>query len=187
MTPDRARAVIHAQSEFPYWGNYERFMTPEEVAHVRERFQSHPNGNITFAGIVQRIARSDRFEAPPYFDERDIEIARQRLAEWNERQGPRVGDWVDMLDGTQRRFTHDWGHGLQTTSGNQPGDASFYFYGHCMSFSGSLDRTIPRNRLQDTGDFREGRAWFFHHNQAGAHRGVHFSVPCRVFRQIAGA
>jgi hypothetical protein len=183
MTPDRARAVIRAQSEFPYWGNYERFMTPDELAHCRERFNNHPSGNITFAGIVHRIARADLFDAPPDFDEKDAEIARDRLAIWNARQGPRVGDWVDMLDGTQRRFTHHWGDSIQTTCGNVE-SGSFYFYGESMSFSGSLDPAIPINRLQDTGEIRHGRAWFFHHSQSGAGRGVYFTVPCRVFRQV---
>lgn len=186
MTPERARHVIREQSQFPYWGNYERFMSAGEVAHVRERFQNHPSGNISFAGIVQRIARSDRFEAPPDFDEKDIEIARGRLSTWNERQGPRVGDWVDMLDGTQRRFTHNWGDGLQTTCGN--GDSgSFYFAKGCMSYSGGLDPSIPNGQLVDTGETRLGCAWFFHHDHSGAHRGVYFKAPCRVFRQVAGA
>jgi hypothetical protein len=191
MTPERAREVIRQQSHFPYWGNYERFMTPDEIAFTRERFNNHPSGNITFAGIVQRLARSDRFEAPPDFDERDAEIATERLAIWNKRQGPRVGDFVHMLDGTLRRFAHDWGEDIQTTCKRQTLGAkddacgSFYFFGESMSMSGGLDRAIPKSGLVDTGEFQNGSTWFFHHNQSGASRGVYFTVPCRVFRQVA--
>lgn len=183
MTPDRAREVIRAQSQFPYWGNYEKFMTADEVAHCRQLFENDRSGSITLAAVVQRIARRDYFEAPPNFDDRDVEIARERLAEWNERQGPRVGDWIAMRDGTMRRFTHNWGDGLQTTCGD--GDAgSFYFYGCSMSFSGSLDRSVPASEIVETSEIRNGRAWFFHHGQTGAHRGVYFTVPCRVYRQV---
>jgi hypothetical protein len=194
LTPARAREIIRAQSRFPYWGNYQRFLTPDELAEVQGLFEQSDNGSITFAGIVQRRARADVFDAPPNFDERDVEIARERLAEWNELPGPRVGDWVKMLDGTVRRFTHDWGDEIQTTSAS-PGlctvdgpdreSGSFYFHGSGMSFSGGLDRSIPKAGLVETEEVKEGRAWFFHHGHSGAHRGVHFTVPCRVFKQVA--
>lgn len=185
MTPDRAREVIRAQSQYPYWGNYEKFMTVNEVADVRKRFANHPNGNITFAGIVQRISRSDYFNLPPDFDDKDAELARERLASWNERQGPRVGDWVDMPDGTQRRFTHNWGDSLQTTCGNGDNESFYFASPGGMSYSGGLDPSIPVERLQDTGEFRQGRAWFFHHDHSGANRGVYFTIPCRVYKVTA--
>jgi hypothetical protein len=182
MTPDRAREVIHAQSKFPYWGNYQKFMTPEEVAHVQELFANDRSGNITFGAIVHRIARRGYWSAPPDFDERDAQLARDRLAEWDAIDGARVGDWIAMRDGTMRRFTHHWGDGLQTTVTHHV-DASFYFSGDCMSFSGSLDPTIPLADILPTSETKNGSAWFFHHGQVGAHRGVHFAVPCRVFKQ----
>lgn len=120
------------------------------------------------------------------FDHIDESIRQLRLAAWRARTGPRVGDYVEMLDGTLRRFTHDWDDEIQTTSGFQAQDASFYFTstGHC-SFSGSLDPSIPKARLVETEQSKEGRVWFFHHDHAGASRGVHCSIPCRVYRQVA--
>ena len=118
----------------------------------------------------------------PIFDARDAALRDERLAVWNAVQGPRVGDWVIMPDGAELRFTHDWGDEIQTTCRHLRQDASFYFYGDCMSFSGSLDPAIPKADLVDTGETRNGRTWFFHHNEARAYNGVHFEVPCRVFR-----
>jgi hypothetical protein len=180
LTPGRAREIIRAQSQFPYWGNYSKFMTPEESAFVADAFKQSESGNVSIAGIVQRRARADMWEQPPHFDDKDVAIARERLTEWNSRPGPRVGDWVKMLDGTLRRFTHDWGTDIQTTLASGV-DASFYFYGSCMSFSGSLDRAIPKASLVETAEIKPGNAWFFHHNSSGAGRGVYFTVPCRVF------
>lgn len=82
------------------------------------------------------------------------------------------------------RFTHDWGDSIQTTVGAKHpchGDASFYLSDGYASFSGSLDPAINKARLRDTGEMLEGSFWFFHHNFAGAGRGVYFRIPCRVF------
>jgi len=57
MTPERARDLIRAQSQFPYWGNYSRFMTADERDQVMEAFRTAPSGNISVAAIVHRIAR----------------------------------------------------------------------------------------------------------------------------------
>jgi hypothetical protein len=118
----------------------------------------------------------------PRFDQRDEEIKSERVALWNARTGPRVGDFVIMPDGTTRRFTYAWDDDIQTTSKTYPGDASFYFAGACCSFSGSLNPGLPKKHLVDTGDVREGAVWFFHHDQARAHNGVRTTIPCRVYR-----
>lgn len=118
------------------------------------------------------------------FDERDAEILAVREREFNELQGPRVGDYLRTKDGFLR-FTHDWGDAIQTTvrpSHPCNGDASFYLStdGH-VSFSGSLDPSIAKTTLRDTGETQHGSFWFFHHNFAGAGRSVHFKIACRVF------
>lgn len=117
------------------------------------------------------------------FDQRDGEILQDRLAKWSSGKGPRVGDWCIMLDGTVRRFSHDWGDQIQTTH-PEFGIGSFFFGNGYMSYSGSLDSAIAKNLLVDTGEEKDGRAWFFHHDFWGAHRGVEFNIPCKVYREI---
>jgi len=120
----------------------------------------------------------------PVFDERDAALREKRIAEWNGRPGPRVGDFIIMRDGSYARFSHDWGDGLQTTTGEF--GASFYFGGDgWVSFSGGLDPSIPSGEIEPTEEVREGGFWFFHHNESRAHNGVWFKVPCRVFRRKA--
>lgn len=113
-------------------------------------------------------------------DETDTAICDRRLTEWNAIEGPRVGDWVLMPDATLRRFTHDWGDGLQTTIDRMPG--SFYFGNGYMSYSGGLDPIIPRAKIRPVDDVRFGACWFFHHDRQRAGNGVNLSVPCRVFK-----
>jgi hypothetical protein len=91
-----------------------------------------------------------------------------------------------MLDGTTRRFTHDWDDGLQTSCKDSCG--CFYFGtghggGSYMSYSGSLDPTIPRKSLVDLKMWKDGSVWIFHHDHWGANRGVYTLVPLRVFKQ----
>lgn len=122
----------------------------------------------------------------PEFDDKDKAILADRVAAWDAKQGPRVGDFVHMLDGTLRRFTHDHGNDIQTTGKGQfAADVSFYFGVGYMSFLGTLDRAIPKASLEQTDETAFGGAWFFHHDQAGAHCGVYFTVNCRVYRQQA--
>ncbi len=122
----------------------------------------------------------------PQFDERDQGILDARLQRWNQQEGPRVGDWLLMLDGTERRFTHRWEDRLQVQykwhNGNV-GHGSFYFAGDCMSYSGSLDDAIPLDQIEKTDGLRDAPAWFFHHDEWRAHNGVDVTIPCRVFRQ----
>lgn len=113
------------------------------------------------------------------FDEKDEAIRVARLAKWQARSGPRVGDFVRMPDGELRRWAYHWGDSIQPTWGP---DASFYFTGGGgMSMSGGLDSSIALDRIRDTGETVDGGCWFFHHDSSGAHRGVTCTVPCRVY------
>ncbi len=117
----------------------------------------------------------------PQFDELDAALLHKRELLWNKRTGPRVGDWCRMPgEDKLRRFTHDWGDGLQTTW-PQHGLGSFYFSGGGASYSGSLDPSLPKTALIDTGERKPARFWFFHHDHSRAHNGVHFEIECRVF------
>ncbi len=118
------------------------------------------------------------------FDSEDGTIAIARLAAWNEREGPRVGDWINMRDGTRRRFTHDWGDGLQTTT-PQFGLGSFYLGDGYADYSGALDPTVMRENIEATSEISPGDFWFFHHNFWGAGRAVNVELSCRVFNEKA--
>lgn len=116
-------------------------------------------------------------------DTLDRTILSARLEAWNARLGARVGDKIIMSDGSIRRFAHDSGSGLQTTSAHQPSDQRYYLgHGYC-SFSGSLGDVITKSAIVDTGRIEDAAIWFFHHDQARAFNAVHAMIPCRVFRQ----
>jgi len=122
-------------------------------------------------------------------DARDTEILAHRMAQLNEREGPRVGDWV-ILQGDGdfnerlRRFTHDWGDTIQT---NDPGDSgSFYLGDGYCSYSGALAPGIDKKSLTNSGQTRLGRVWFFRHNIHEAHNRVNTAAEFRVFLQANG-
>ncbi len=122
----------------------------------------------------------------PEFDSVDAEILAVREKSFNEMSGPRVGDFLRTPEGFLR-FTHDWGESIQTTvRPTHPcnGDASFYLSDGNVSFSGSLDSSIDKKLLKDTGEKQDGSFWFFHHNAFEAHNGVYFRIPCRVFEMV---
>lgn len=58
MTPERAKEVIRRQAEFPMWGSYRKFMTPQEQDFVDELFYK-VDGDPSFASLVQRIATGE--------------------------------------------------------------------------------------------------------------------------------
>ena len=116
----------------------------------------------------------------PIFDEKDSAILAERILFWNERVGPRVGDYIRLQDGTLARFTYHWPEGLQTGYGG-----SFYIGTGYASYSGSLNPNIPINRIQVTGDVMDGTFWFFHHDSHCAHNGVDVKVPCRIYKEVA--
>lgn len=120
----------------------------------------------------------------PVFDERDQAIKDRRIAKWNLRPGPRVGDYLEYPDGSLRRFTHDWGDAIQVTNKYYPEHGSFYFAGPYCSYSGGLDPAINKSRLVYSGRTREASVWFFHHDVAAAHNGITTSIPCRVYRLL---
>lgn len=96
-------------------------------------------------------------------------------------EGIRMGDFVQWVDGTYSRVSHHWGDSVQTTRANQ---GSFYVSRHgSVSFSGSLDPSIPLEHLEPTGEMMAGNCWTFSGDFPGASRGVWASVHgWRVYR-----
>ncbi len=128
----------------------------------------------------------------PEFDAIDGTILAERTLKRSARSGPRVGDFIRMMDGTLRRFTHDWGDGLQTTyrwrdTGRVEGGSFHLGRDGGADYSGSLDQAIPLAQIQDTGEHQDGDFWMFHHGEMRAHNGVNVKAPCRVFQQIPSA
>ena len=126
-------------------------------------------------------------ETAEQHSERDYALLAERIHKLNQREGPRVGDFVIMPDCSTRRFTHDWTDSLQTTI-RQNNDSSFYFSpnGFC-DFSGSLDDSLPIEQIEETTETRLGRVWFFSNNVARMHHAVHALAPFKVYRyQPAG-
>jgi hypothetical protein len=115
-------------------------------------------------------------------DERDAAIVGERLALMDRVSGPRVGDWIRFADGTERRISHayhvadGWDeNAYQTSDGGR-----WYLASFGCSFSGSLYPSVGGEFI-DTGETRDGSAWFFHHDHRCAHNGVDFVAPFRVF------
>ena len=135
----------------------------------------------------------------PKPDDRDLQILKTRQASYDAKPGARVGDWFRLANGEMRRFTHDWEDSLQTTCVD--GESGSFYLGMIdgmwldagqapyayVSYSGSLDPSIPRNRLEDTGETRPGRVWFFHGDFQMANNGVEFEIPFRVFKERTDA
>lgn len=114
-------------------------------------------------------------------DARNQTILAERIAAFDAIQGPRCGDWLQFPDGRMSRIAHHWGDGVQPSCGN--GDTgSFYFGKGYASYSGSLDPSIPIERLTPTGKYKSGRVWFFSQDMHMAHNGAEFRVQFRVFK-----
>lgn len=120
----------------------------------------------------------------PQFDERDEELCRRNMEEYDKLPGPRVGDWVIFADGIERRISYIWKfddepkvYGIQTS---QEGYGFHLGFGY-ISFSGSLFNSVDGNTLTRTYQKRNGRIWMFHHGFAMAHNGVETTVPFRVY------
>ncbi len=126
--------------------------------------------------------------APPSLDSRDQEILAKNQLAFDRRIGPRVGDFVIFADNVTRRISHVWDFpdtpiedrldewSYQTSDGG-----SWHFSGGGCSFSGGLYTGVKLRTLIDTCGTRKGAIWFFHHDFAGANRGVYTEAIFRVY------
>lgn len=109
-------------------------------------------------------------------DQTDQAILRARQTAFDQRPGPRVGDWVEFPDNIRRRISYLWPDGAQTSDGG-----TYYLGDGYISMSGSLHRTVPLTSLTPTNRVRRGDVWFFHHDYPTGGGGVDTIIPCRVF------
>lgn len=114
-----------------------------------------------------------------HLDDRDRAILKERAAAREAITGrPRVGDFVIMPNGVERRCAYAWDDGMQTSDGG-----SYYLNSNgTASMSGGLYPSQLWEYFRDTGEVKPGRFWFFSHNVSGAGRGVDVMAPCRVYR-----
>lgn len=118
------------------------------------------------------------------FDQKDQEILDTAQAGRRELNAltslPREGDVILYPDGTTRRVAYSWHDGAQPSIGC--GSVYMGLRGG-MSFSGSLDHTIPNKQLVLEGE-AAAPVWFFHHGVSGAHRGVNATVLVRRWKYV---
>jgi hypothetical protein len=114
------------------------------------------------------------------FDEIDETIRQRRVARREQRPGPEAGDLVEYPDGTTaplalRSLRGHWqlGHGGRY---HLLADGSVAYSG------GFQQRTCNEHDLRATGRTSPLTVWFFHHDQAGAHRSVSCRIPVRFYR-----
>jgi len=113
------------------------------------------------------------------YPQRNLELLQERSAEFDNRQGIRVGDFLSLPCGRLDRFTHDWGEEIGEI---QAGGSGNFFLGlGYVSYSGSLDASIPKRMLRDSGKKQKGSVWFFDGDFSGAGRGVWMEMEFRVF------
>ena len=146
---------------------------------------------LSITKCIERKRSMDQFAELRRLREAEDERKRLRNAEHIEtrrvakatRPGPDVGDYIRMKDGTLRRFTHKWDDGIQVTVRGQSG--SFYMLTNgAASYSGSLDPSVPMNKIRRTDETALGTFWFFDGERSGAGRGIDCAIPCRVFEEM---
>lgn len=118
------------------------------------------------------------------FDEVDEALRVKRQRERGKIEGPAVGDFVIFADGTQRRISYVWPNGVQTSDLKGLFSGRYYLSTNgYASFSGGLHPITPTEALKpfEGGELWAGRFWFFHHDHAGAHRGVNCTVMVKVW------
>ena len=105
------------------------------------------------------------------------------LENWEKRKGPRVGDYICTIEKGLKRFTHDWDDGLQITSNGN--DESFHLStSGFVSFSGSLEPSIPLEKIMPIGKTMSGKVWVWLDGVPGGGRGVDTWIECRVYQEI---
>ena len=114
----------------------------------------------------------------------DLSIFRERALKQSKLKGFNVGQVVLLPDGQIVTISHVWNDKVQT-SGSQ---GSLYLCsGGGVSRSGGLDSGILKSDLIPTERTHLQKCWIFHLNSSGAHRGVFWDIPFKIYTVKDGA
>ena len=115
--------------------------------------------------------------------EKDLILIKDRVKNYHNRQGFKVGEFIYLPDGQKVIISHIWDDTVQTSGGGSMHLNS----GGGISFSGGLDSGIKKTDLILTEKFDSGQIWIFHEGLSGGNRGVHYKMPFRVYKTKKGA
>ena len=136
---------------------------------------------------VEITESAKRANGVRYPTDRETELTIEKIHKnWEafRHKPPQEGEWVTIGD-KHHRIAHIWSRengltGFQPTTYGLGG--SFYLCDGYGSFSGSLDSPI-KMRLEHTG-WMLAHFWMFYAGSSGAHRGVWFTIPTRVWTEV---
>ena len=111
---------------------------------------------------------------------KDFDFIHEFLGLYEQRSGPRVGDFLQVMPDRYTRLTHVWGAVLYTGSLVD----SYYLGKGYITYSGSCGRGYEKKQVMPTTQTMEGRIWTFSNHWQGAGRGIHLTVPLRVFKLV---
>lgn len=112
----------------------------------------------------------------------NIPLLKEREKRFNEKSGPRVGDYVLLPNGKYDRFTQEYENKDWIQAGGSS-ESSFYFFpSGGLTYSGTLNEGYPRKDLILTSETKDGKCWFFDRDRGAANNGVYFRSTFRVFR-----
>ncbi len=117
-----------------------------------------------------------------HLDQINYDIRKHRLAQWNEKDGLRPGDFVILDDGERVRVAAVYDDHWQPESKTSPN--TYYFGDGYLSHSGGLGTIRLLKLLEPTGSFTNGTAWIFNHNDRKAYNDINIHVLCRVFKEM---
>ena len=115
--------------------------------------------------------------------EKDLILIKDRVKNYHNKQGFKVGEFIHLPDGQKVIISHIWEDTVQTSGGGSMHLNS----GGGISFSGGLDSGIKKTDLILTEKFDSGQIWIFHEGLSGGNRGVHYKMPFRVYKTKKGA
>jgi hypothetical protein len=111
---------------------------------------------------------------------KNLLIIAERIEKRKERTEILQGDVVIEKDGSRSRVTvNQWSDSIQVGGGS----GSYHMSnGGGASYSGGCGNLIKISELELTNETEEHRFWMFSAGSAGAHRGVDFYAPVKVWK-----